>query len=73
MPDAIFKHPDRPFDLPIGFAIANGDVVMNNDQPFTEPSKAAHKLGTIVCPDVVWLAPMGSQVIIQELGGPQAV
>ena len=71
-PDTIFKHPDCLFYLPIGFTIANNDVVVNNAQPFTEPCEATHKLSVVVCPDVVWLAPMGNQVIIQELGCPPA-
>ena len=71
--DTILKSPDCPFYLPVGFTIANGDVVMDDTQPFTETYKAAHKLATIYCPDVAWLAPMGHQVIIQELGSPPAM
>ena len=71
--DAVLKHPDRLFHQSIGFAVANGDIVMEDAQPFTELCKAAHKLGTIVCLDVVWLAPTGNQVIIQELGCPPAM
>ena len=56
MLETIFKHPDHPFYLPIEFTIANGDVVVDN----TQPCKAAHKLGTIICPDVAWLAPTGN-------------
>ena len=70
MSDTILKHPDCPFYLPISFTIANGDVVVDNAQPFIEPCKAARKLGAVVCPDVAWLAPTDNQVIIQELGGP---
>ena len=70
MPDTILKHPDHPFYLPVGFTIANGDVVMDDAQPFTEPCKADFKLGAIISPDIVWLAPMGNQVIIQEFGHP---
>ena len=73
MLDTILKHPDHPFYLPISFTIVNGDVVVDNVQSFAELCKAAHKLSTIVCLNVVWLAPMGNQVIIQELGGPSAV
>ena len=40
--DTILKHPDHLFYLTIGLAVANGDVVMNGVQPFTEPCKAAH-------------------------------
>ena len=71
--DTILEHPDRPFYLPIGFTVANGDVVVDNAQPFTEPCEAAHKLGTIAYPDVMWLAPMGNRVIIQILSDPLAV
>ena len=70
MLDTILEHHDCPFYLPIGLTIANSDVVMDNAQPFAEPYKSAHKLGTIVSPDVAWLAPAGNQVIIQELGHP---
>ena len=68
--DTILEHPDHRFYLPIGLTVANGDVVMDNAQPFTKPCKAAHKLGTIVGPDVAWLAPTGNQIIVQELGHP---
>ena len=50
MLNAILKHPDHLFYLLIGFAIANGDVVVDDAQPFVEPCKAAHKLGTIIYP-----------------------
>ena len=73
VPDTILKCLDHPFYLPIGFIIANSDVVVDDAQPFTEPCEAACKLSIIVCLDIVWLAPMGNQVIIQELGGPPAV
>ena len=73
MPDTMLKHHNYSLYLPIGFTVANSDVVVDNAQPFLEPCKASHKLGAIVCPDVVWLAPKGNQVIIQELGGPPAV
>ena len=36
-PDAVLQHPDHPLYLPFGFAIVNGDVVMDNAQPFAEP------------------------------------
>ena len=68
--DTILKCHDHPFYLPIGFTVANGDVVMNDAQPFTEPHKAACKLGAIVSPNIAWLAPSGKQVIVQELGHP---
>ena len=68
--DTILKHPDCPFYLPFGLTIANSNVVMDNTQPFVEPCKAAHKLGAIVGLDVVCLAPMGNQVIVQELSCP---
>ena len=64
-PDTILKHPNHPFYLPVGFTVANGDVVVDNAQPFTEPCEAARKFSTIVCLDVAWFAPMGNQVIIQ--------
>ena len=51
--DAILKFPDCLFYLPVGFAIANSDVVVNDAQPFAEPCKAAHKLGTIIYPDII--------------------
>ena len=63
MPDTILECPDHPFYLPVGLTVANSDVVMDDAQPFTEPCKAAHKLGAIVSPDIVQLAPMGNQVI----------
>ena len=71
--DIILKCPNHLFYLPIGFTIANCDMVVDNAQPFEEPCKAALKLSAIVSPDIAWLALMGNQVIIQELGGPPAV
>ena len=71
--DTILKCPDCVFYLPVGFAVANGNAVMDDAQPFTELCEAAHKLVVIVCPDVVWLAPTGNQAIIQQLGGPPAM
>ena len=68
--DAILKHPDYLFYLPIGFTIANGVVVMDNAQPFIELCKTACKLGAVIYPDLVWLAPTGNQVIIQEPSSP---
>ena len=53
MLDTILKCPDCLFYLPIGFTVANGDMVMDDAQPFTEPCKAAHKLGAVICVDVV--------------------
>ena len=73
MLDAILKHPDHPFYLLIGFTVANGNLVVDDAQPFADPCEAAHKLSAIVCLDIVWLAPMGKQVIIQELSGPPTV
>ena len=69
-PDTILEHPNCPFYLPVGLTVANGDVVMDIAQPFTELCKAAHKLGAIVGPDIAWLAPTGNQVVVQELGHP---
>ena len=63
-PDTILEHPDRPFDLPIGLTIANGDVVMDNTKTFAQPCKAARKLSAIVGPDIVRFALMGNQVIV---------
>ena len=71
--DTILKHPDCLFYLPVGFTIANGDVVVDNTQPSTELCKAAHKLGIIIHPDIVWPALTGNQVIIQELNSPPAM
>ena len=36
MPDAIVKYPDCPLYLPVGFAVANGDVVVDDAQPLAE-------------------------------------
>ena len=69
-PDTILDHPDHLFYLPIGLTVANGDVLMYNSQPFTEPYKAACKVSTIVGPDVTRLAPTDNQIIIQKLGLP---
>ena len=52
-PDATLKCPDHPFYLPIGFAVANDDMVVDNAQPFAEPCKAACILGAIIYPDIV--------------------
>ena len=72
-PHTIPKHPDHPFYLPIGFTVTNGDVVVDDTQLLAELCKAAHKLGTVICPDVTWLAPVGNQIIIQELSCPPAI
>ena len=53
MPDTILKHPDCPFNLPVGFTVTNGDVVVDNAQLFTELCKAARKLGNIFYLDIV--------------------
>ena len=71
--DTNLECPDHPFYLPLGFTIANGDVVVDDAQPFTELCEAAHKLSANVYLDVVWLAPTGNQVIIQELSSPPAI
>ena len=71
--DAICKYPDHQFYLPVGFTVANSDVVVHNAQPFAELCEAACKFGTIVYPDVAWLGPTGKQVFIQELSSPPAV
>ena len=73
MLDTILKCPYCLFYLPVGFTITNGNVVVDNAQPFTELCKAACRLGEVVYLDVVWLAPMGNQVIIQKLGSPPAM
>ena len=70
MLDTILEHPDHPFYLPIDLTVANSDVVMDNVQPLKKPYKAARKLGAIVGPDVVQLALMGNQIIVQELSCP---
>ena len=70
MPDTILEYPNQPVYLPIGLTVAKGDVVRDNAQPFSELCKAARKLGAIVSLDVARLAPMGNQVIIQELSHP---
>ena len=62
--DTILKRPDHPFYMPIGLTVADGDVVMDDTQPFTEPCKAARKLGAIVGLGIAWLAPTSNQVII---------
>ena len=64
MLDTILEHPDCPFYLPIGLTVANSDVVMDDAQPFAQLCKAAQKLSAIVSPDIVWLAPMGNQVVV---------
>ena len=64
MPDTILKCPDYPLYLPIGFAIANGDVVVDDAQPLAELCKTAHKLGATIYPELVWLGPAGNQIII---------
>ena len=50
--DTILKHPDHPFYLLIGFTITKGGVVVDDAQPFTEPCKAACKVGTVIYLDV---------------------
>ena len=65
--DAILKHLDCPFYLPIGFAVANGDVVVDDAQPFAKLCEAAHKLGANICLDIMWPASTGNQIIVQEL------
>ena len=64
VPDTILKHPNCPLYLPIGITISNGDMVMDDAQPFAQLCKAAHKLGAVVGLDIVWLALTGNQVII---------
>ena len=63
-PDTIYEHPDCLFYLPIGLTVANSDVVMDDAQPFAQLCQAAHKLSTIVSPDVAWLVPTGNEVIV---------
>ena len=58
--DAIFKHPDYPLYLPVGFAVANSDMVVDDAQLLAEPCKAARKLSINICPDVSLLAPIGN-------------
>ena len=64
MPETILECPDRPFYLPTGFTVANGDVVMDSTKPFAQLCKAARKLCAIVGPDIARLAPMGNQVFV---------
>ena len=71
--DAILNHPDCLLYLPVGFAAANGDVVVDNAKPLAEPCKAVCKFSTIVCLDIAYLTPTGNQVIMQELSSPPAV
>ena len=59
--------------LPVGLTITNGDVVMDDTKTFAQLCKAARKLSAIVGPDVARFAPMGNQVIVEELGGPPTV
>ena len=73
MLDAILKHPNHLFYLPIGFAVTNGDVVVDDTQPFAELCQVACKLGANIYLDVLWLAPMGNQVIVQEFCSPPAM
>ena len=73
MPDANLECPDYLFYLPIGFAVANSDVLVDDAQPFVELCEAACQLSCIVCQDIAWLAPTGNQIIIQELSGPLAM
>ena len=49
----ILKRSDCPFYLPVGFPVANSDVLVEDAQPFAEPCKAARNLGIAICPDVV--------------------
>ena len=70
MPDTILEHPDCPFYLPIGLTVANGDMVMDDAQPFAQLCKPARKLSAIVSLDIAWLALMGNQVIVKELSHP---
>ena len=72
-PDTVLQRPDRPFDLPVGLTITNGDVVMDNTKTFAQPCKAARKFSAIVGPDIAQFAPTGNQVVVKELGGPPTV
>ena len=72
MLDAV-QYPDNLFYLPINPAIANGDMVMYDPQPLSEPCKADHKLSAVVCLDVAQLVPVGNHIIVQEFSGPIAV
>ena len=66
-------HADCPLYLPIDIAIDNSDLVVDDAQHFAELSEATHKLGTIVCLDKVWLAPVSNYINVQEHSGPSAV
>ena len=59
-PHTILKHPDHLFYLPVSFTVANGDMVVDDAQPYTEPCEVARKLSAIDCLDIVWLALMGN-------------
>ena len=63
--NTILGCPDCQFYLPTGPTVANGDMVMDNAQPpQCTAMQAACKLSAIVSLDVVWLPPMGNQVVI---------
>ena len=64
MLNTILKHPDRPFNLPVGLTVANSDVVIDNTKTFAQPCKAARKLSAIVGLDIARFAPTANQVII---------
>ena len=71
--DAVLQCANHPLYLPVGFAVVNSDVAIDNAQPSAEPCEAAHKLVTIVHLDVVWLAPVGDHIIVEELTSPLSV
>ena len=71
MLDAVLECPDCPLYLPIGFALSNGNVVVDN--PFAELHKAICKFSMVVYPNIAWLAPVGKHIIAKELSNPLAV
>ena len=52
-PDTILEHPDCLFYLPVGLTVANGDVVMDDAQAFTEQPCATLQLPSNLVPLLV--------------------
>ena len=69
-PYIVFHHLDCPLHLPIGLSASNGDVVVNNSKPLTDPFEASHKLGTIGCPDIVRLTLVGDTLLYSNSVAP---
>ena len=51
-PDTILEHPDHLFYLPVGLTVSNGDVVMDDAQPFLQDHA---KLSANLAPLLVWM------------------